>query len=199
MFDANILRIRSAAPGVVRINTRRANEERAMSGRAWMVGRAAAAVVAVALLVTAVAMAARGLTVVTSSDPPAANAVGALVAPSPNEIWAVGESASPGYSGCHGRPLAGRWDGPGFADVKSVAARSATDAWAVGSYDDVIGDIPIRQTPALHWNGSPWKRVASQNVGSDDNRLSSIVAPRGVTDVGASGTSADGTLIEHLP
>lgn len=377
-----------------------------------MVGRAAACVVAVALLGAAVAMAARGLTVVTSPNPPAANVIGGLVAPSAGEIWAVGESTSPSYSGCHGRPLAGRWDGTGFAEVKStvaicasvngaaassandiwavgsvndgrdvhirhwdgttwrtvtgapipspppgrrlrttglfgasaltasdvwvvgkaefddfsrhtvtehfdgsswtlvpspadpgselmdvdavahgdawavgssgagtlaihwngaawttaptpnanlineldgvsmaagsdvwavgssvknpndgisvshtliqhwngsrwkivpspnvgagnnallsVAARSATDAWAVGYYDDVTGDIPIRQTLVLHWNGSHWKRIASQNVGGGDNWLSSIVAPHGVADVWASGTSADGTLIEHL-
>jgi hypothetical protein len=88
--------------------------------------------------------------------------------------------------------------GAGNNTLLSVAARSVTDAWAVGYYDDVTGDIPIRQTLVLHWNGSHWLRVASQNVGGGDNWLSSVVAPRGVTDVWASGTSADGPLIEHL-
>jgi hypothetical protein len=170
MFDANIRRIRSGTPGVVRINTRRANGERAMSGRAWMIGRAAASVVAVALLVTAVAMAARGLTVVTSPNPPAANVLGALVAPSPSEIWAVGESTSPSYSGCHGRPLAGRWNGTGFAEVKSTtaicasvngaAASSASDIWAVGSINDGR-DVHIR-----HYDGTSWSTVAGATIPS---------------------------------
>jgi hypothetical protein len=91
-----------------------------------MIGRAAACIVAVALLVTAVAMGARGLKVITSPNPPAANASVAPITPAASEIWVVGEPTSPSHSRCHGRPPAGRLDG----------ARGSTVVWTSGTFAD---------------------------------------------------------------
>jgi hypothetical protein len=70
--------------------------------------------------------------------------------------------------------------------LTGVAARSATDIWAVGFRQDRSGAIPIGRTLTEHWNGSAWSVVASPNVGSNDNLLNAVAAVPG--DVWAVGS-----------
>jgi hypothetical protein len=127
------------------------------------------------------------------------------------DVWAVGDSSTDSGGIPLSRTLIERWNGTRWVVVPSpnvgagnnslaaVAARSATDVWAVGFYDDITGEIPIRKTLTMHWNGSAWSVVGSANRGTGDNWLNSVVAPAGTTQSFASGTSAAGTLIERNP
>jgi hypothetical protein len=72
-----------------------------------------------------------------------------------------------------------------------VAARSATDVWAVGTRQDRSGAIPIDRTLTEHWNGSAWSVVPSPNVGGNDNLLNGVGAATGdVWTVGSSEVTA---------
>ena len=88
--------------------------------------------------------------------------------------------------------------GAGNNVLIGVAARSGSDIWAVGYYDDITGTIPIRHTLWTHWNGAGWSVVPSANVGTGDNWLLGVVAPAGTTSAWAYGVSASGTLIQHF-
>ncbi len=73
-------------------------------------------------------------------------------------IWQIVPSPSPGPSGGY----------PGFA---AVAATSADDAWAVGSYD---AGPPLFEEPLIaHWNGRAWTQVPTPPVAA---RLSGVAA-----------------------
>jgi hypothetical protein len=130
---------------------------------------------------------------------------------SANNVWAVGDSIKSTTDGVSAySPLIEHWNGTSWTIVPSpkigkgsnslaaVAARSANDVWAVGFYDDITGDIPIRRTLIEHWNGTAWTIFPSPNLGTGDNWLTSVVAPAGTTQVFASGTSAAGTLVERF-
>jgi len=47
------------------------------------------------------------------------------------------------------------------SDLMSVAATTATDAWAVGSYGTGTG----MRTLVLHWDGSAWQQTTTPNLG----------------------------------
>lgn len=83
--------------------------------------------------------------------------------------WAVGEESSP--TGPH--PVLLRWNGTSWArvsfpypktkdggELNAVSARSATDAWAVGTYY-----TPRSQALVEHWNGRSWTQVPSPAAG----------------------------------
>jgi hypothetical protein len=75
--------------------------------------------------------------------------------------------------------------------LTGVAARSATDVWAVGNRQDRSGAIPIDRTLTEHWNGSTWSVVPSPNVGGNDNLLNGVGAASGdVWTVGSSEVTA---------
>jgi hypothetical protein len=77
-----------------------------------------------------------------------------------------------------------------------VAATSACDAWAVGSYDDA----GTRRTLILHWDGGEWTIVESPNRGTGHNSLSGVAAlsPSNAWAVGSwRGSGDDQTLILH--
>lgn len=78
----------------------------------------------------------------------------------------------------------------------AVAAITANDIWAVGSYDE--GGIPKALT--LHWDGTVWAQVPSPNVGQSSNVLIGVAAAS-ANDVWAVGYySSNGptrTLILH--
>jgi hypothetical protein len=81
--------------------------------------------------------------------------------------------------------------------LSSVAATSATNAWAVGvASNNGSGD----QTLVLHWNGSKWIRVASPSPGGTAvySSLRGVVA-NSPGSAYAVGTTANGdqTLILH--
>jgi hypothetical protein len=150
-------------------------------------------------------------TVVSSPNANVNNTLRGVSAVAANDVWAVGSAIkNPGDGVSVSKTLIEHWNGSRWAVVPSpnfgagnnallaVAARATKDVWAVGYYDDVTGEIPIRQTLVLRWNGRRWSQVASANRGTGDNWLTAVVAPGGTSDVWASGSSADGTLVEHF-
>jgi hypothetical protein len=69
---------------------------------------------------------------------------------------------------------------PNSGDVSNllngVAAISANDVWAVGSWESVNGEAPYH-TLALHWDGSIWSVVTTPpNIGTYDNLLYGLAA-----------------------
>jgi len=90
--------------------------------------------------------------------------------------------------------------GSNFNQLLGVAAVSASNIWAVGSY--YAGSAKADQTLIEHWNGTSWSVVKSPNVGSSRNYLRGVaaVSANNIWAVGfghPSRTSADQTLIEH--
>src|SRR6266516_6849274 len=90
-------------------------------------------------------------------------------------------------------------DGSGSYNVLSgVAAVSASNIWAVGSY--YARSAGVYQTLIEHWNGTSWSVVASPNVGLQSNSLSGVVAvsANNIWAVGSYyGIPVGRTLIEH--
>jgi len=129
-----------------------------------------AGVMAGLLGLTVPASAATGWTVVT----PPASAAGAELtgsyALSDTDTWVVG--ANPGTDA----PVALNWNGTTWSSVptptpsgstpnwafKSVAASSASDAWAVGVQSS---GTKIHHSLYEHWNGTAWSVVAGPNEG----------------------------------
>lgn len=111
---------------------------------------------------------------------------------SPDDAWAVGESDN--------RTLVIHWNGVGWSVVPSpnpdpnvnilraVAGVAGDDIWAVGrmarSYADT-GVPPGTRTLAMHWDGTGWNAVSTQNSGYQDV-LNGVAAsgPAAVTAVG---------------
>ena len=113
-------------------------------------------------------------------------------AASASSAWAVGADAETALK--TGTPLILHWNGskwakvalsgvPGLGYLTSVAAASASDAWAVGT--DKSGAV------VLHWNGSRWSKVAFPD--SSTATVSSVAAgPGGTAWLGGS-TPSTGT------
>jgi hypothetical protein len=76
----------------------------------------------------------------------------------------------------------------------AVAAVSATDAWAVGDYNQ--GGSVIGQTLIEHWNGTAWSVASSPNGGSNANELHGVAAAV-ANDVWAVGSRDGQTLTEN--
>jgi hypothetical protein len=75
-------------------------------------------------------------------------------------------------------------------ELKGVAAVSASNAWAVGSYKNGSG---VSQTLVEHWNGTAWKVQKSPSPSTTDNELKGAAAVSS-SDVWAVGTYDKGTL-----
>ena len=137
------------------------------------------------------------------------NELNGVVAISPSNAWAVGSSHS--GNALDQTTLTLRWDGTRWAIVPSpspgtfglnalygVAANSANDVWAVGSFTNT-GEYA--QTLIVHWDGTSWRVIPSANVPGSNNELYGVVAlgPNDVWAVGYSGNAAFGffTLVEH--
>ncbi|HYP39346.1 MAG TPA: S-layer homology domain-containing protein, partial [Chloroflexia bacterium] len=142
-----------------------------------------------------------------------------VVAISPTEVWAVGSINPEGEFVA--QPLTMRWDGSSWQIIptpslrgatnntlRGIAAFSANNAWAVGTYHNNARGRTLVQ----HWNGSRWTVVPSPNVEEppafySSNYLYSIdgASPTDIWAVGYSsnlGTAGTGeyiasTLIEH--
>jgi len=115
------------------------------------------------------------------------NQLTSVAATSASNAWAVGSYVS-GAASALTQTLVLRWNGTRWTQVPSpspggtanpdrlagVAATSASNAWAVGSYTTGSGF----RTLTLHWNGTTWKQVPSPNSGtaSDANTLSGVAA-----------------------
>jgi hypothetical protein len=126
------------------------------------------------------------------------------------ETWAVGDY----QKGSALDTLVERWSGSSWQQVASpnpgtsstatnnlqaVAATSASNAWAVGSYYNA----PRKQTLTLieHWNGSTWTTQASPNPGTVGLDFLYGVAATSTRNAWAVGQYYNGhayqTLIEH--
>jgi len=131
-----------------------------------------------------------------------------VAATSSANAWAVGLSAK---SVVTTLTLITRWNGTRWVRVPSpnpggtgsgsrnvlvsVAATSATNAWAVGYYVNSTSNGPV----ILHWNGTAWKQQAVTNPPPGAG-LSSVaaVSPASAWAVGASNCAPQcKTLIEH--
>ncbi len=115
-----------------------------------------------------------------------------VVAPAPDEAWAVGWSIPPDG---RDRPLVLRWDGrrwrreilpdiAGRAQLMDVAASGARFVWAAGRATDpsgtFVGLLLLR-------NGNSWVRVGDIDVGAEDDTLSGVaVTDRSPWGVGTS-------------
>ena len=130
-----------------------------------------AGITAALLGLTVPASAASGWTVIT---PPAGTAGASLTgsfALSDTDAWAVG-----GPSSASAAPVALNWNGTAWSSVptpapsgstpnwtlKSVAASSASDAWAVGVQ---VAGTKIHNSLYEHWNGPSWSVVTGPNEG----------------------------------
>jgi len=128
-----------------------------------------------------------------------------VAAISPTNAWAVGSYSSGGPR----QTLIEHWNGTAWKRVASpnpggvsnadqvsaVTATSATDAWAVGDYNNGTNT----QTLIEHWDGTAWKRVASPSPGGVANldELSDVAATSS-TDASAVGDYYDGTTFRTL-
>jgi hypothetical protein len=131
---------------------------------------------------------------------------------SATSAWAVGDHQSPTTGATETLLL--HWNGTNWSTVASpnpggtsgfdinklpsVSADSATDAWAVGFYQNPT-NLAV-ETLILHGNGSSWSRVTSPNPGGTGsggfNRLNGVSA-RAATDAWAVGSYTGGTLVLH--
>jgi hypothetical protein len=136
---------------------------------------------------------------VASPNPGASvNYLQAISAIAANDIWAVGVY----YVGADlGRTLTLHWDGTAWAYVSSpnvepnsnilygVAAISANDVWAVGSYFNTSTNLS-EQLLSMHWNGAAWSIVPTPTV-NDGGTLYGVDAVS-TSDVWAVGYSLVG-------
>ncbi|WP_086818960.1 hypothetical protein [Allokutzneria sp. NRRL B-24872] len=101
---------------------------------------------------------------------------------SENDAWAAGCAQTGDFSA--GVPLLNRWNGKAwsavsvpkpananFACLRSVTARSATEAWAVGYAGTSAGVRPL----ALRWDGKAWTEVAAAPTGAPEAKFTSVV------------------------
>jgi hypothetical protein len=134
---------------------------------------------------------------------PMTGAPAGAVAISPADAWAVGADLA-------NAPFSMHWDGSMWSQVsvatvgtfdvlRGITARSSTDIWAAGSFDDIDGIHPLVD----HWDGGAWTRVfAPDGVPNSVNVLTGIsaVAANDVWAVGYQDVSRTGDyqpLIEH--
>ena len=130
---------------------------------------------------------------------PSANQLNGVAVVAANDIWAVGTSTS--SSGVF-QTLTEHWDGTSWnvvsspnlgtlgSSFNSVAAVSAKDIWAVGSFNGA------GRTLIEHWNGATWSVVSSPSVGTLTNLLTQV-AIVSASDVWAVGylTSCTGACV----
>ncbi|MBV9382578.1 MAG: hypothetical protein JOY82_07210 [Streptosporangiaceae bacterium] len=101
--------------------------------------------------------------------------------------WTQVPGANPGSSGVYGGA---------DNELMSVAAVSASDAWAVGAYLDQTTDHRVTLTE--HWNGHVWTQVPSPNA-AFTNQLNAVSADsaRDAWAVGWYNGLPDQALTEH--
>jgi hypothetical protein len=129
-----------------------------------------------------------------------ANTLEGVVVVSPNDVWAVGWSGTLQFPQ---QSMTVHWDGvswsivsspPALANLRSVAAVSASNIWAVG----FILEGNHSTTVVEHWDGVAWSVVPSPNPSTKQNSLEAVTAlPTGeLWAVGSKATSRYETLIE---
>ena len=114
----------------------------------------------------------RAWSIVPSGNATSSNLLTGVAAIAGNNVWAVGYAITTDGTNQPDKTMIQHWNGSAWSLVASpspasndtlsgVAARSATDGWAVGTRQDRSGAIPIDRTLTEHWNGTTWSVVAS--------------------------------------
>jgi hypothetical protein len=136
------------------------------------------------------------------------NVLSGVAAISMSNVWAVGNATS---GSLDQTTLILQWDGTAWSIVPSpspgtlglntlyaVAANSASDVWAVGSFTN-SGEFA--QTLVEHWDGASWSVIPSANMPGTNNELYAVMVidSNNVWAVGYWGNAGSGfsTLIEH--
>ena len=120
------------------------------------------------------------------------------------DAWAVGNSQD--ALGTSLTTLIEHWNGrrwtilpspnpQAYNSLRDVAARSPSDAWAVGSSFDATGGI---HNLVLHWDGIAWAVVNAPSPGLEDNTLTGVVA-LGPNDAWSVGYAADHGVSSRFP
>jgi hypothetical protein len=136
------------------------------------------------------------------------NGLGSVAAVSASDLWAVGayfnnhtgveESLVEHWNGAKWSVVTNPNVGANYNGLGSVAAISATNVWAVGSYSS-DGGLTV-QTLIEQWNGTSWSVVPSPNAGSVFNFLQGVaaVSATNIWTVGQlTNNGAFRTFIEH--
>jgi hypothetical protein len=125
-----------------------------------------------------------------------------VTATSAGNAWAVGGS----FTSTGGKTLILRWNGTKWAQVASpnpagpvsemilsgVSASSASNAWAVGTYNTDTS----QKTIIVRWNGHTWKQVPNPSPGPEP-RLSGVAAAS-ASDAWAVGDYRAGSAVKSL-
>jgi hypothetical protein len=122
---------------------------------------------------------------------PAGSVLNSVTAISPTNAWAVGSSPAPTGAQV---TLVEHWNGTswsvlpspnlntsyGSANVlRSVAAVSANDVWAVGMFQNQNTNYHQHRTLTVHWNGVAWSLVSSPSPGASGELYSAAALPTG--------------------
>jgi hypothetical protein len=131
------------------------------------------------------------------------NALDGVAATSASSAWAVGDYDTGSGTAVH--TLAEHWNGAAWTQVPSpspsagselisVAATSASNAWAVGSYPSNAGG---NLTLIERWNGTKWTQVPSPSPGGTRGSVLSGVAAVSATDAWAVGQYFNRTMFQY--
>ena len=134
-------------------------------------------------------------TIVTTPATSGHAALAGVASLAPGNAWAVGTG--------NGKALIEHWDGTAWSlvtapapalpagttlltdSLSAIAATSATDIWAVGSYVVTPGSFMQRRSLTMHYNGTTWQVVTSPNGATPfELRGVTAVAPNDAWAVG---------------
>lgn len=80
--------------------------------------------------------------------------------------------------------------------LNAITALSATNIWAVGSYDN--GITSPGYTLVEHWNGTTWSLISAPNPGPNNNVLLSVSRIPNTNDLWAVGFEFNGSQTQNL-
>jgi hypothetical protein len=119
-------------------------------------------------------------------DPAVPMEANGVVALSPTDVWAVGQTQYAANHRVHFRASIEHWDGTSWSIVASpttsdtslngIAAISANDIVAVGGGTATSLAQGTSATLAEEWNGTSWSSISSPNPGNATNGLSAVTA-----------------------
>jgi hypothetical protein len=132
---------------------------------------------------------------------------------SPTNVWAVGTSHSTKYP-FPNTALVEHFDGKTWSIVASpnpeaglefagsfglvgIAAISATNIWAVGTYSDPKSSLDLPLTE--HWDGTSWTIVSSANVNGEMNVLTGVAPLSNGTVVAVGFVTQNGGVDPFIP
>jgi hypothetical protein len=149
----------------------------------------------------------------TNSGPSFPTIFHGVTALSPTNVWAVGTSRVNTYPFPE-NALIEHFDGKTWSIVSSpnpepgltlpesfglvgIAAISANNIWAVGTYNDANTglDLPLTE----HWDGTKWSIITSPNVIGELNVLSGVTALGNGTVVAVGFATSDGGVDPFIP